>query len=548
MKTKKEKIERQNRNIFASASSRLSTLVAGMACAGLMLQPAAWSGTGTETLENVAGPIVILKVADLHVTGADSMAEFKEVIAFANAAIHPTLTFIAGDTPHNGALAEYEAYKQVRDTLKGPVFDVAGDHEAKGGGLEHYRKVLGEPTYSFALGKEWQVVGLNSAAIDDAQIEWARKELEAARGRKRAGIIFIHHNFAGLKDKTVQEKLNRLVSEGGVKLVLAGHTHNNSVINDGASVQITTTSIKEPRGSSPRGYAIITLDEGRAAWHFVPLGQRPVVAVCNPVDKLMVTGPEGVVSGKCELRVKVFDSGAVQKVTASVDGGSAIELSRGKEGLWTGQWDSTGAPDGEHKLKVEAIGADGKTGVEELAFIVSKTRQYVAAPATISDAKAGGGKGPKAGGPPDGGQKGKGKKQPVNASELPAAVKAALEKRAGKVEFSKLEKEKKGEQEIYTAKWGAQGGDHEVKLDAAGVLVEEREMVAFESLPANVRDAVQKRQADAKTFECKKIASYSGDKATVVYEVRAQGEGGKQPPLRVGPDGELMEGPKGKAK
>jgi hypothetical protein len=109
----------------------------------------------------------------------------------------------------------------VRDTLRGPVFDAPGDHEAKGDGLEHYRAVLGELTYSFKLGRRWQILGLNSMGVDDAQLAWARQGLKAAKENQRAGIVFIHHNFAGIKDKTAQDKLNALVKEFGVVVMLA---------------------------------------------------------------------------------------------------------------------------------------------------------------------------------------------------------------------------------------------------------------------------------------------------------------------------------------
>jgi hypothetical protein len=430
------------------------------------------------------------------------------------------------------------------------VFDVAGDHEAKGGGMEHYRKVLGEPTYSFALGKDWLVVGLDSTAIDDTQLAWARKELTAAKTKQRQGIIFIHHNFAGLKDKGVQDKLNALVKETGVKLVLAGHTHDNTVINDGAALQITTTSIMEPRGSDAKGYAIVTLDEGRAAWHFVRLNKTPVVAICNPISKLMTTGPEGVVSGRLALRVKAFDTAKILKVTATVDGGVAIPLSAGTDSLWAGAWDSAGAPDGEHKLRVEASNAEGWTAAEEITFVVSQGKQYAAAPATVSDAQAGGGKGPKGRPDPAGkGQKGgKGKKQPVAATELPAAVKSALEKEAGKAEFSKLEKETKDGQDIFSAKWGPKETEHELKLAADGTHLEAKEVVAFDTLPAAVRETVRKAQADAKSFECKMLSTYSDRTTIVVYEVRGQADGEKLPPLRVSAEGTVTEGKGGKAK
>jgi predicted phosphodiesterase len=339
-------------------------------------------------------PIVILNIADLHVTDAGSMEEFKQVITFSNAAIKPALTYIAGDTPDGGTLEEYQIYKKEMDALQGPVYNVAGDHEAKGGGMEHYRKVLGEPTYLFDVGR-YHIIGLDSTDVDEKQLAWARKDLDTAKKNNLTNIIFIHHDFAGIKNAATKESLNTLVKEMGVKLVLAGHTHNNIVINDGAGLQITTTSLKAPKGKDPKGYALITLDKGCIAWHFIPLGQQPVIAICSPISKLMTTGAEGVVHGKIELRAKAFDTAEIKSVTASIDGDSPILMTKGQSSLWSAAWDSSTVKDGEHIVTIEAVNANGKTASEEISIIVNLSGAYTPNPATVSDGKPGGPKGPK---------------------------------------------------------------------------------------------------------------------------------------------------------
>lgn len=497
-------------------------------------------------LADAKDPVVLLHLADLHVTGPESMAEFKQVIAFANAAIQPTLTYVAGDTPDGGTPAQYAAYQSVMDTLQSPVVNVAGDHEARGDGLAHYRKWLGEPTYAFAVGR-YQVVGLNSTGLDEQQLSWARKELTAARAKGRINLMFIHHNLAGLKDKTMAEQLNTLVKDTGVKLVLAGHTHNNIVINDGAGLQITTTSLKAPHGTDGKGYALVTLDEGRIAWHYVPLDQRPVVAICNPISKLMATGAEGLASGAVEVRVKAFDTAAITRVTATLNDGAPLALKKTENQTWTAIWDSSTVPDGEARLTVEAVNADGQSAREAIVFQVSQARQYVAAPVTVSDGQAGGAKGEKKpkgdnaeGGPPEKGPKGK--KQTVVMADLPAVANTALRAHSGRTEFSKLEKELKDGREMYIAKWPAETGENEARIAADGTVLETKDVIPVDKLPATIRTALARERPQASLQECKRITKPAGGTSQMVFELKTEVNGAKQPPLKIAADGTVTQG------
>ena len=481
-----------------------------------------------------AEPIVFLNVADLHVTDEASMAEFKQVIAFSNAAIRPAFAYISGDTPDGGTPAQYEAYKRVMDTLQCPVYNVLGDHEARAGGTETYRKVLGSPTYSFDTGK-YHVIGLDSMAISDQQIGWARQDLSAARQKGQTNLLFIHHDFAGIKDKSAQEKLSALVKETGVKLVLAGHTHNNIVINDGSCLNVTTTSIHTPKGKDGKGYALVTLDGGRVAWHFVPLDQRPVIATCGPISKLMSTGPEGVVRGQADIRVKAFDTAAIASVTASIDGGATMPLTKGQSGLWTCQWDSSTAKDGEHVLQIEAKNVEGLAARQEIVILTNQAGVYAAAPATVTDAAPGGpgGKGPKEGGPA-----GKPKKEAIAMDDIPAPAREAITRLLAGVKPEKLEKETKKEGELYVAKWSGDAGESEVKVLADGTLIESRLPIALADLPAEVKLAAEAAlpRPDEADYSVKKGVGKDKDKTE--YEARAE-IAGEKVHLKITADGQV---------
>lgn len=493
----------------------------------------------------VGNPLVFVTVADLHVTDAQSMEEFKEAIDQINNVIKPAFVYIAGDTPDGGTAEQYRLYKAVRDTIKCPVYDVAGDHEARGGGMEHYRKTLGEPTYAFEVGK-YRFIGLNSMGLDPAQLEWARKELATAKASDQTPIAFIHHNLAGLKDKSMVSQLDKVLNDGGVKLVLAGHTHNNIVINSGSRLDITTTSIKTPKGKDGAGYAIVTLDQGRIAWHFVPLGQKTAVAVSTPVSKVMATGTEAVVKGKVPVRVKAYDAQGITRVVATVAGGSLIALKQDASGTWVGELDSTALKDGEQSLKVTATAAGGQTAGEEITMLVSQSGAFAAMPQTVSDAGPGG-KGPGKDGEKKG-PKGGPKKEPVAIDQVPAAVRDTIRKNAGNNELAKLEKEVKDGKETYKADWDLKNQKHELRVSADGSVIETRQDITPADLPETIAAAAKKAVGDLKGAECKKIVQMQGGKAQERYEVRADVDGEKKH-VAITPDGTVeVKGPKGPPK
>jgi predicted phosphodiesterase len=507
------------------------------------LRPIAWcvavmiAGLSHQAIAQVkadaqSSPQVFVTVADLHVTDDASMAGFRQAIESINNVIKPSFVYIAGDTPDGGTPEQYKAYKAMRDTIKVPVCDVAGDHEARGNGMDTYRKTLGEPTYAFESGP-YRVLGLNSMGLDQAQLDWVKKELATAKDKKQVPLVLIHHNLAGLKDKAIVGQLDKLLTDGDVKLVLTGHTHTNTVINNGGRLDISTTSIKAPRGKDPKGYAIVTLDQGGVAWHFVPLGQQTMVAIANPVSKLMATGPEAVVKGKTALRVRAYDAKGIKTVSASVAGGQALDLKQDASGTWTAEIDSTSLKDGEQALKVTATNADGQAATEEIVMLVNQAGTFTATPATVSDGGPGGpdgkgkdkgpkgpdGKGPK-GGPPN--------KQPVTMEQLPDAVRQAVKKQAGDSEIAKLEKEVKDDQTSYKAEWVVKEKKQELRLAADGAVLESKQEISAADLPEVVATAAKKTIPDLKDAECKKVTKAVDGKPEARFEIKADVQGEKK--------------------
>ena len=126
-------------------------------------------------------------------------------------------------------------------------------------------------------------------------------------------------------------------------------------------------------------------------------------------------------------------------------------------------------------------------------------------------------------------------------------MRAALEKQAGQAGFSKLQQENKDGRDLFTAKWGPKETERELKLASDGALVESKEMAGFDTLPAALRDAVQKARPNLKNAECKRLTSYADGKSAASYEVRGDVDGEKQPPLKIAADGTVSEGKGGKA-
>lgn len=327
-----------------------------------------------------AEPVVILQISDIHIDDKpETLALFAGVVDMANSAIHPDITLLTGDLTDQGYEPQMKLFRPVMDKIKGPVYAIPGNHEWQTENAEFYRKYVGTMSHSVDVGR-YHLVGLDSTKFDETALAWAKGELLAAKAKGQTNIIFLHH-----PPRLLKVSLNDAIKKGDVKLVLCGHIHRNTIINQNGVVQVTTTSIKRPIGGDPRGYAIHTLEDGQVNVHFVPLERKDIVAIARPIAALTATGPAAVVRGKSEIHVMFFGGAASPKLTASIDGGAEIRLKRKDGDLFAAPWDSTTVGDGLHQLTVWMTGAAGEAASETISFVVNQRGDYAPAKGTYDD-------------------------------------------------------------------------------------------------------------------------------------------------------------------
>lgn len=121
----------------------------------------------------------------------------------------------------------------------------------------------------------------------------------------------------------------------------------------------------------------------------------------------------------------------------------------------------------------------------------------------------------------------------IKRSDLPAAVEKTVGSEAHGAKILGFSVETENGASYYEAALKVDGHSKDVLIDGKGKVVEVEEEVAFDSLPANVKHALQAKAADAKIA---KVESLTKDGVLVAYEAHIR-RGGKSSEVQVGPDG-----------
>jgi hypothetical protein len=105
---------------------------------------------------------------------------------------------------------------------------------------------------------------------------------------------------------------------------------------------------------------------------------------------------------------------------------------------------------------------------------------------------------------------------PVPLEQVPAPAVKAVKDRFPKAEIQSADKEGKDRFELVMKE-----GDRrfDVGVTAAGKVLNVKEEIAEEKLPAAVREGLQKKYPGAKIVEAEKITTGEGDKTKVTYEL-----------------------------
>ena len=212
---------------------------------------------------------------------------YKLAIAEINL-LKPKFVIITGDFVNNRTdTNQIKAFKQLTLISKRiPTYLIPGNHDVgqlpNKESLDFYFKHYSSDKFEFEY-KGLQFIGINSSLINSGteqekeQLIWLKNTLKNTKGR----IIFSHHPFfiADINEKDsysnipLQKRLDymQLFKENGVKMIFAGHYHNNAIaLYDGIQM-ITTSAVGKQLGKVKSGFRLITVYKDSISHKYVEL-------------------------------------------------------------------------------------------------------------------------------------------------------------------------------------------------------------------------------------------------------------------------------------
>ncbi len=331
------------------------------------VNPSALSATTT-----ILNPGVVswVHIGDLLITTGDQQnyADFKTIINCINHYLKNGVNFalLPGDNTNDNTESEYQLIKKATDQLQVPLYAILGGREHKGG-TALYNQYLEPVNYQSFTADKYHFVFLDvMSGISDAQNSWLTNDLDLAAKAGLKSVIFMH-------SYTEVSELQDVIQRDNVIMVDAGYTHYNEVANDGNTIYATTRSTGQ-LSEGPVGFSITNLDNGVVSWKFKQMGSWPFVMITSPADKMLMIGSSQVVKDTVDIRAKVWDDKGVTSVTMQIDGGQAVPMDRiGETQMWSARFDATKVSDGDHRIKVNVIGAGGNTSEDMIMATVNQS-------------------------------------------------------------------------------------------------------------------------------------------------------------------------------
>lgn len=272
----------------------------------------------------LAKPLRFVHLTDLHIYDQLGAPEAVAKCVQAVLALRPRPEFvlIGGDhimdglkATRDGAEAQFKLLAEAMRPLEMPIYHTIGNHDIFG--WENAAGSSADPGYGKALFEEevkqsrsyeafglggWRFIILDTiqpkaggwyAAVDQEQLAWLEKELEAHPGAPTvvSAHVPLFTIFSQHESSSMAPSPNTLVTSNGrdvfqilkkynVKLVLQGHTHIVEECDYLGTRFITAGSVcgewwKGPRlGVHPEGFSVIDLAEGQAKWTYHPYGWK----------------------------------------------------------------------------------------------------------------------------------------------------------------------------------------------------------------------------------------------------------------------------------
>ena len=129
-----------------------------------------------------------------------------------------------------------------------------------------------------------------------------------------------------------------------------------------------------------------------------------------------------------------------------------------------------------------------------------------------------------------------GQEKKIRRSDLPPAVEKAVVEQSQGATVRGFSVEKENGQNFYEAELTVNGRSKDVLMDASGAVVEVEEEVRAESLPAEVRNALQAKAGSGKLV---KVESLTKNGKLVAYEAQVLTDG-KRSEVQVGQNGQPL--------
>ena len=312
-----------------------------------------------------------VQITDIHIAEKpETVSTFSEDIAEINA-LQPEAVFViaTGDLVNNGKNTnEFESYVRTMAGFRMPLFNVPGNHDAKGS-MPHYHRYLGPDHYSFNVG-DGHFVMLNCMSFDEEQKAWVAKDLAAAP-RGAARVFAMHY----LPTRQQVEYLRKL----GAAAVISGHWHGNRV-EEGLGVLDMNTPPLRFGGIDrhPRSFRILEVTGGKVSNELRLGGFKQHAVVVSPVGTCAAEGD------KLPIVVNAYDT---RYEVASVEcraAGRRVSLTRASPWSWMGELKLPAGTRGTQQLSAEIRAANGETWRAEANFsIEDQPASASAAPAPI---------------------------------------------------------------------------------------------------------------------------------------------------------------------
>ncbi len=197
-----------------------------------------------------------VQITDSHIKAdnARNSGYLQRTIARVNE-LNPDFVIITGDLTEQGTPEEYVELKKVLAELKPKLYTVAGNHELQKGTLASYEKEMGKPYQTFTH-KDVAFFLLNNtmrndkgksmhhSKLDDEQMVWLQKELEAAKTAGAKQIIMAAHMPVSTKmgsyntQRLDADTFLPLLEQYEVTAHISGHRHLQAISDEYKTLHI----------------------------------------------------------------------------------------------------------------------------------------------------------------------------------------------------------------------------------------------------------------------------------------------------------------------